>query len=154
MSQELHFLPFRSDADACCKKIEERLDATACHRAMGLVIVITSPTKSNDKLRKLETKDVADLFVMRGFGKNKVIAKVLRIDVNDTFGISRAIIEATTDSQEMQEIYTSHWMIRAHANDSPGLEVRNSLRSPGTKIREGFAFLETLVRQLLLIRNS
>jgi hypothetical protein len=112
------FIP--SDADACCKKIEERLDATACHRAMGLVIVITSPTKSNDKLQKLETKDVADLFDMRGFGINKVIAKVLRIDVNDTFGISRAIIEATTDGQEMQEIYTSHWMIRAHANDSPG----------------------------------
>jgi hypothetical protein len=142
-----------SDADSNCRDMERKLRQAGCHRAMGLVIVISSPTESNDKVRTLKTKDVADLFDMKGFGENKVIAKVLRVDVNDKFGISRAIVEATTDGQEMQEIYASHWMVRAHANDSPGLHFGNSLRSAGTRIRKGFAFLETFVKQLLL-RNS
>lgn len=145
------FIP--RDAKVCCSEMERKLKITDCHRAMGLVIVITSPMKSNDNERTLKTKDVVDLFDMKGFGKNKVIVKVLRVDIKDRFGISRAILEATTDGKEMQEIYSSHWMIRAHANDTPGLHIRNALRSAGTRIRKGFAFLETLVKQLLL-RNS
>jgi hypothetical protein len=136
------------DAESNCKMMEKKLRKTGCHRALGLVIVIGSSVKSNDLSRKLRTKDIMDLFSNDGMEESKVIAKVLRVDVNDAFGISRAMIDVTSDGQEKSEVFNSHWMVRAHANCSEYKFAPCSMRKNKSRKRESYVFLSTLTKQL------
>jgi len=77
------------DAEKNCSNMEEKLKRTGCHRALALVLVIGSSVPSNDNLRKLATNDIVKLFDQKKFNKNMVMAKVLRVGIEDAFGISK-----------------------------------------------------------------
>jgi ribonuclease HI len=131
------------EANSDCNKMESKLMQTGCHRAVALVIIIGSSVSSNDKLRTLETKDIVDLFESTS-PENMVIAKVLRVDMNDAFGISRTLIETTSDGEEMSEVLTSHSFVRAHVNVPDPVFVKRSMRGHKLEEREPYVLLSNL----------
>jgi hypothetical protein len=138
------------DATLNCQAMEQKLKNTNCHRGVGLVVVIGSSYSPDDKLRKLKTSDITGLFDSSGFNKAKVIAKVLRIPIDDQFGISRALIELTSAKEEFTEIFSSHDYVCAHATDSQNpLSPENAMRSEKMNwTRSSCQFLSTLIEQL------
>ena len=52
--------------------------------------------------------------------ENKVVSKVLRIPEDDTFGVTRAFLTATTPENEISECFSSHAFFRAHSDGTVG----------------------------------
>jgi hypothetical protein len=136
------------DACSICTNIERTLKKTSCHRALGLVIVIGASKKPDDTSWSLTTNDVFTLFDKKNFGQNMGIARVLRIPIDDSFGISRALVEGTSDGKEMSEILISHSFIKLHATIEESEFVSRSMRKNKSPERKPYTFLTQLTKQL------
>jgi hypothetical protein len=171
-----------TDAAANCVTMEDKLtdalNATeTCHRGLCIVMVIGAAAVSDDGDRSLKQEDIQNLFADKTVAENSgkmVMAKVLRIRNDDVFGITNAMLDATSDSQEMSEVFASHSFVKAHVYDSSELLgkkssdllviessellvkkssellVKKSMRKKRSKTREACVFMKTLVTQLRL----
>ncbi|KAG7340835.1 hypothetical protein IV203_024378 [Nitzschia inconspicua] len=83
--------------------------------------------------------------------KGETVAVVLRIPVDDVFGIS-SMYQQLTSNTDLMEVYGSHSFIRAHTgtDDSPALNPKVALRasSAGSKQTPAESLLHTLSEQL------
>ena len=75
-----------------------------------------------------------------------VVARVLRIPVNDAFNITDAFMKLTSGGIETGEVVASHPFIRAHGSSSEELEPQYALRA--TAGQEAKTMLRTLATQL------
>ena len=58
--------------------------------------------------------------------QDQIIAKVLRISADDDFGLSKAFVNISSESEEISEIIASHSFLPAY--DKEGLAVDQALR--------------------------
>ena len=79
--------------------------------ALCILAIFGSGSESQDAEYKLDPSCVQELV------KGNVESKVLRIQDNDEFGISKAFLELTTPETEESEAFTSHSFIGLHCND-------------------------------------
>ena len=77
--------------------------------AVCLVVVFGSPANSNDGNYTLSASSCVD-----GLSKKEVVAKVLRVPIDDEFDLTKAFFDSTTVTQEFGEVLSSHCHIGAH----------------------------------------
>lgn len=136
-----------SDANANCLQMENGLKGANCHRALCIVLVIGSDRLSDYEERILKKEDIEVLFA-HGKG-NRVMARVLKKERNDVFGISSMMFEATSVGDEISEMYSSHRFIRSHKRTSAFTPLpvdrflRNFKRS-ATQKKKVFGFFKKL----------
>ena len=96
-----------------CLKMEEKAKTAKCKvGALCLLVAIGAAAKSNDGEYTLQsTSCVHDLL------EKKIVARVLRIPVEDSFGITAALQDMTSPATERSEVFASHNFIGGHCED-------------------------------------
>lgn len=130
------------DAKAECIRMEAKASASGIETALCLLVLFGSTATSNDNELKLKIDDVSKLL------NDKMLTRVLRILLNDEFHLSKAFLQLTSASQEMNEIFASHSFIRAHTAAKKNLQPGVALRQLSRKDEAPVQMLKELTRQL------
>ena len=88
-------------------------------------MVLGSTIKSNDG--DLALSDAG--CIVKSLVANKIVTKVLRIPSDDEFSISEHFSAATSDVEQVEELLSSHALIRAFDGDEEDLSSDLALRA-------------------------
>ncbi|KAG7348726.1 hypothetical protein IV203_011323 [Nitzschia inconspicua] len=114
-------------------------------QALCIVVVFGSSVQSNND----DSTFSSDTYSL--LENEETVAVVLRIPVDDVFGIS-SMYQQLTSNADLMEVYGSHSFIRAHTgkSNSPALDPKVALRAPsfGSNMTPAESLLDTLSEQL------
>mmetsp|Transcript_44278 Transcript_44278/g.107053 ORF Transcript_44278/g.107053 Transcript_44278/m.107053 type:complete len:823 (-) Transcript_44278:252-2720(-) len=99
-----------SAARSCCDSMAEKASDAKIKHALCLLVVFSSAAETETHLESdlhFTHKTSEELFKDDG----GPIKKVLRIPLEDRFGLSKAFVDLTSESTEISEIYASHSFI-------------------------------------------
>ena len=140
ISIKSHYYFGPADAAIECKRMVDEADRSGCKQALCILIVFGSPTNSNDGEWAFDDAAVWEMV------SGNIVARVLRIPVDDAFGVTDAFVELTSGGAETGEVAASHPFIRAHGSSPEELEPQYALRA--TAGEEVKTMLHTLAEQL------
>lgn len=127
-----------------CDKMKEKAkdDNSPCG-ALCILVVFGSETKSNDGTYRLSESCVSEL------EEGKVVSMVLRVPVEDKFGLTKGYLDLTTFESEFSEVLASHSFLGAHVGTERDKEFSNTvLRLNHKKRNNGRKNITTLTREL------
>jgi hypothetical protein len=124
------------------EKMKEKAQASGLETALCLIVVFGSSVKSTDH----EEFVLNDDSVAQALLDKKIVAKILRIPMDDEFTLSKQFLAVTSPGLETEELLASHSFIRAFHGDENELKPENALRAEPSK--EATRMLKELQGQL------